>query len=106
MTSPRSRHRSRKAVERFTWRGIECSATHTSDYISTGWSHVELRVLKPKGMPVPITETGYRSHFLDEADIKAAGGPAAFFRAWLEREAASKAYAKALARWRQLDLFS
>lgn len=98
--------RSSKSVERFTWRGVQLSATHTPNYISAGWSHVELRVLKPKGVPVSITETGYRSHFLDETDLIAAGGPAAFFRAWLDREATSKAYAKAVARWRQLDLFS
>lgn len=96
----------RKTIERLTWRGIEMNATHTPDYISTGWSHIELRVTKPKGKPVPITDTGYLSHFLDEDALKAAGGAAAFFLAWLEREATAKAYAKALARWQQLDLFA
>lgn len=96
----------RKTTERFTWRGIEMTATHTPNYISTGWSHLELRVVKPKGMPVPITDTGYLSHFLAEDDLNAAGGAVSFFTAWLEREANSKAYAKALTRWRQLDLFA
>lgn len=105
-TSAKTKARPRKSVERFTWRGIEMSATHEPNYISTGWSHIELRVQKPKGIPVPITSSGYLSHFLDEADLKAAGGPAAFFRAWLDREANAKAYLKGLARWRQLDLFS
>lgn len=95
----------RKTIERFTWRGIEMTATHTRDYISTGWSHLELRVVKPKGIPVPITTTGYLSHFTEEELVKAAGGPAAFFLAWLDREADSKDYRKALARWQQLDLF-
>lgn len=95
-----------KTTARFSWRGIEMTATHTPDYISTGWCHIELRVIKPKGMPIPITTTGYLSHFLDEDDLKAAGGPAAFFLAWLEREAGSKAYKAALAKWRQLDLFA
>jgi hypothetical protein len=104
--SAKTKARPRKSVERFTWHGIEMSATHSPDYISAGWSHLELRVLKPKGRPVPITDTGYLSHFLDEDDLKAAGGPAAFFLAWLEREASSKAYKLALARWQQLDLFA
>jgi hypothetical protein len=82
------------------------SATHSQNYISAGWSHIELRVVKPKGRPVPITNTGYLSHFLDETDLKAAGGAVAFFREWLDREADSKAYRKALARWQQLDLFA
>lgn len=96
----------RKIVERFVWRGIVMTATHTPDYISTGWSHVELRVVKPKGAPLPITTTGYLSHFLDGEQLAAAGGPAAFFLAWIEREATSKAYRKALASWQQLDLFA
>ena len=102
-TSPK---RSKRAVERFKWRGVEMSASHEPNYMSEGWSHIELRVLRPKGKPVPITNTGYLSHFLDEDDLKAAGGPAAFFLAWLEREAGSKAYKKALAAWAQLDLFA
>lgn len=102
----KAKARPRKSVEKFTWRCIEMSATHSPNYISAGWSHIELRVLKSKGRPVPITDTGYLSHFLDEADLKAAGGAAAFFRAWLDREADSKAYRKALARWQQLDLFA
>lgn len=102
----KNKARPRKSVEKFAWRGIEMSATHTRDWLGEGWSHLEMRVLKPKGRPVPITDTGYLSHFLDEADLKAAGGTVAFFRAWLDREAESKAYRKALARWQQLDLFA
>lgn len=105
-SSAKTSARPRKSVQRFTWRGIEMSATHQQNYISTGWSHIELRVLKPKGIPVPITSSGYLSHFLDEADLKAAGGPAGLFREWLDREANAKPYLKALASWRQLDLFS
>ena len=102
-----SAKRSKKSLVRFTWRGVEMIASHEPNYLSSaGWSHIELRVVLPKGKPVPITNTGYLSHFLDEDDLKAAGGPAAFFLAWLEREARSKAYKKALAAWAQLDLFA
>lgn len=96
----------RKTVQRFTWRGVEMSVTYSPDYISAGWTHLELRVLNPKGKPVPITTTGYLSHFLDEDELEAAGGPVAFFRVWLEREGESKAYRIALAKWQQLDLFA
>ena len=88
----------------FTWRGIRCRVSHERNYINTGWSHLELRVVSPKGAPLPITTTGYLSHFLDEDDLAAAGGPVTFFRAWLDREASTKAYAKALADWQQLKL--
>lgn len=95
-----------KVVERFTWRSIKMTATHTPNYLSEGWSHIELRVVSKGAPPIPITETGYRSHFLDEEDLKAAGGPAAYFLAWLDREASSKAYARAMQKWRQMDLFA
>lgn len=95
----------RKTTERFTWRGIDMTATHTRDWLSDGWSHLELHVMKPKGIPIPITTTGYLSHFTEEDIVKAAGGPAAFFLAWLDRETHSKAYKAALGKWRQLDLF-
>lgn len=96
----------RKTVQRFTWRGVEMTASHEPNYISDGWTHIALRVIKPKGKPVPITDTGFRSHFLDEDEVVEAGGAAAFFRAWLDREAESKAYRLALAKWQQLDLFA
>lgn len=105
MSRAKSRKATKPGVERFTWRGVAMTATHTPDYISTGWSHIELRVVRPKRKPVPITDTGYLSHFIDEDDLAAAGGAAAFFRDWLDREAGSKAYARALASWAQLDLF-
>ena len=96
----------KRSTFRLVWRGIVCRVTHERDYISKGWSHIELRVVRPKGRPLPITDTGYRSHFLDEDVLYAAGGPVSFFHAWLDREANTKAYRKALAKWQQLDLFA
>ena len=89
---------------RLVWRGVVCRVRHRRNYLSRGWSHIELTVVSPKGRPLPITDTGYLSHFLDEDDLYAAGGPVSFFRAWLDREAKSKAYLKALARGQQLEL--
>ena len=93
-------------VEKLVWRHAACRVRHTRDYISTGWSHIELVLVSPKGAPLPITSTGYLSHFLDEAELAAAGGPAAFFLAWLDREARSKTWHRAEFAWRQGDLFA
>ena len=57
------------------------------------------------GAPIPITATGYRAHFLDAEQVAAAGGPVRFFLDWTEREARTRAWAKAEFRWRQLELF-
>lgn len=95
----------RTTTMKLVWRGVTARIKHTPNYISTGWSHVEITVLTPKGAPLPITSTGYKSHFLDEEVLKAAGGPVAFFLAWIEEEARTKAWARADFKWRQLELF-
>lgn len=94
------------SAQKLVWRHVTCRIRHTPNYLSQGWSHIEIIVLTPKGAPIPITDTGYRSHFLDEDQLAAAGGPAKFFLDWLEREATTKAWARMEARWRQLELFA
>lgn len=89
----------------FQWRHLKLRVKHTRNYIGRGWSHLELRVVSPKGAPCPLTSTGYLSHFLDETELNAAGGPVAYFTAWLDREAKTTAWAKADYAWRQGDLF-
>jgi hypothetical protein len=56
-------------------------------------------------LTLPMTETGYRSHFCAPADINAEGGPAEFVLAWLECEAKSPAWLAAQEARRQLPLF-
>lgn len=87
------------------WRDAICRVRHTPNYLSKGWSHIEIIVQTPKGAPLPITQTGYLSHFLDQDLLTKAGGPVAFFTEWIEREAKSKAWAKTDFKWRQLELF-
>lgn len=92
-------------VHKLVWRDVTCRVRHTPDYLSKGWTHIEIIVVEPKGAPLPITETGYRSHFIDAVLLAKVGGPVAFFLDWIEREAATKAWAKAEFKWRQLELF-
>ena len=87
--------------------------TYEADYLNSvthgltlGFSHLEIEVKSPEGAPLPVTETGYRSHFLSPGLVEEAGGPIAYVGVWLEEEAKSAAWLRAEARWRQLDLFS
>ena len=95
----------RKARTSLVWRGIKCRITITPNFLSPGWTQLEIEVVGPKGAPLPITDTGYRAHYLDAEDLIASGGAVAFFTAWLDREARTKRYAKAEFHWRQLSLF-
>lgn len=90
---------------RFTWNDIVLSVRHQQDYSSKGWDHIELRVVAPKGAILPITVTGYLSHFLTPADLKASGGPKAYFIECLERQSKSKKWKIEEFKSRQGDLF-
>jgi hypothetical protein len=104
-----SPHKSRYEIE---WRNpvtsdvVRIRITHARDYLSSGNDHVEVESIKPKKAPLPITETGYRSHFMAPLDLINAGGPVAFVAAWIEQEAKGKAWSKAVTVKAQGDLFS
>ncbi len=115
-TSPGSSRTGRKAgaanvavrnptTVKLIWRHAALSIKHTPNYLTDGWSMIESTVIAPKGAPLPITTTGYRSHFLDERELTAAGSPAAYVARWLDHEARGKAWALVEFKWRQGDLF-
>lgn len=56
-------------------------------------------------MPLPVTETGYRSHFTSREAVEAEGGPVAYARKWLDCEAMSDAWKAREAAARQMSLF-
>jgi hypothetical protein len=70
-----------------------------------GLTHLTIQVLGTKHYRLPITETGYRSHFLSEAEIAEAGGSLAYVRAWLDAEAATPEWRAREVKHRQLSLF-
>jgi hypothetical protein len=99
-------------VADIVWQGISLTVSYEADYLSSAArglhftiSHLELRVTAPVGAPLPVTETGYRSHFLPPGTIEEAGGPSAFIQAWLNEASRSVAWQRTHGRWRQLKLF-
>lgn len=47
--------------------------------------HIELR--SENGLALPVTETGYRSHFIPIGAVAQEGGPVAYVTGWLDFEA-------------------
>ena len=45
--------------------------------------HIELRTLVPAKAPLPVTETGYSSHFINAEVVAEYDTPAAYVLAWL-----------------------
>lgn len=88
-----------------TWSGIDIEIT----YWPLKWntiSHVEIRSLSPDRAPLPITETGFKSHFfqpsatpLSEVEI------ITLVREWLDEEAQTTAWQQYVECSKQGELF-
>ncbi len=90
-----------KHAARILWRGIAIDITLTINWLGGTAHHLELRADRP----LPVTETGYGSHFLsadEEIDIEWAKG---FVIPWLNEAADGKSWRKAEERRRQGDFF-
>jgi hypothetical protein len=88
-----------------TTKTVRIRVTHSRDYLGQGQDHIEVESLAPATAALPITETGYRSHFMSPLELINEGGPITFVTAWLDREAKGKDWQKKVARRQQGDLF-
>tara|TARA_R110002096_G_scaffold188216_2_gene368094 strand:- start:154 stop:483 length:330 start_codon:yes stop_codon:yes gene_type:complete len=75
------------------------------DIYGYAMSHIEIRTIEPERAPLPITETGYRSHFVHEPVVVEWGGPEALVRALLDDAAKSAEWKELEESRKQLSLF-
>lgn len=68
-------------------------------------AHLEIESIAPERAHLPITETGYRSHFTSFETVAAYGGLVAFVEAWLETESQAPDWRREEQQRRQLPLF-
>lgn len=93
------------------WRGITISISFEEAFLgfarpSPGaTAHLQVQVVSPEHAPLPITETGYLSHFVHPDDVEAAGGPVAYVEAWIEHDAKSPSWVEHEREKQQLSLF-
>jgi hypothetical protein len=90
---------------RFTIEIRYCPAWLSRDVDGFNIAHLEIEAIDPKRTRLPMTQTGYRSHFLQHEEIIAYGGPLAYAKAWLEHEALSKQWLSYVEASRQGELF-
>ncbi len=92
-------------VHRLLWRGIEIEAR----YWARKWgviAHLEIQSIKPERAPLPLSDTGYRSHFHQPGTVEAQGGDVvAQVTAWLDKEAAKPERLAHVEASRQMSLF-
>lgn len=84
---------------------VRIRITHARDYLVQGTDHIEVESIKPKKAPLPITATGYLSHFIPALQLINAGGPVTLITAWIDSEARGKVWQKQAATKAQGDLF-
>lgn len=89
----------------FQWEGIEIEATY--DPVKWGViAHLEIESINPPRAPLPITETGYKSHFHPCGTVEANGGDVvAQIIAWLDEEAVKPEWRRYVQASRQGELF-
>ena len=92
-------------THRFTWQGIEIEAVYEPVSYG-GMAHLTVQSITPEDAPLPITTTGYRSHFHPAGTIEAHGGDVvAQVVAWLDGEATKPDWKRYVEASRQLCLF-
>ena len=100
----------RTELHRFEWNGILLEITYEPEWLpphilGEDLAHLQVQSIYPTNMPLPITETGYLSHFIAASSITAAGGPVAFVDVWLESESQSPGWRNQQQERCQLSLF-
>lgn len=95
-----------KQIYRLTWGGIGIEAR----YSPVKWAviaHLEIESIDPPHSPLPVTKTGYRSHFHEIGTIERdfSGDVVAAVLDWLSTKAKSKEWQQHLEETRQGNLF-
>lgn len=74
---------------RIRWQGIAIYLKWEPNAYAGVISHLQIQSEHREAMPV--TETGYRSHFCQRHEVEVWGGPVPYIRAWLDQESQSEA---------------
>lgn len=93
---------------RIDWNGISIEIRWEPNWLNmdvVDSAHLEIRSISPERKPLPITGTGYLSHFTAPETVAAYGGPVAYVEAWLETESQAPDWRKQEQERRQYSLF-
>jgi hypothetical protein len=87
--------RNQTQIQSIYWQDVKVEISYTPDwsglskspYREEGMTHIEIRSIEPKNAPLPITETGYRSEFINDSCIDGIEGAVEHFVDRLDDEA-------------------
>ena len=96
----------KSTVRLLTWRGRLIQVRYEPEWLGGGsFAHLTVTTLRPPQGPLPVSETGFRSHFLDAEKVDVAGGAVAYVQGWLNEAAKNRRWIAAEDAARQLSLF-
>ena len=81
-----------------SWRGMDPAREFATP-------HLTVTANRPERARLPISETGFRSHFVHADEVAEGGGPVAYVQAWLDYMAQSREWVAYEQASRQLSLF-
>ncbi|KXF91840.1 hypothetical protein [Phaeobacter inhibens] len=95
------------------WRGMlvevrycrSWSKLHSGQPDEFHMAHIEIETIEPARATLPITETGYRSHFVPEREVIAGGGALAYVEQALDEAASCRSWKTREQETRQYQLF-
>lgn len=87
--------------ETIQWQGHEIEITCIKGWPIASFCHIEVRC----AARLPITETGYKSHFMPLEVLEEYASPVEFVEAWLDHAAKDKSWLRHVEESRQGDLF-
>lgn len=96
------------ATYELLWQGIEIEIRHCPNWLSpriSGFQTDHMEIISKDCQKLPITETGYKSHFIDPEHIKEIGCVVTFVEAWLEDASTNKEWQAQIEANRQGSLF-
>ena len=98
-------------VQIFSWREIQIELKVSAPYpyyrkiYGHDMCHIEVRSIEPERAPLPISDTGYRSIWLQEPLLDEFGGALSYVTEFLEHESKSKQWEQQPEAGRQYQLF-
>ena len=90
-----------RTVYQMEWQGIAITITHRKTYPINGFSHIEVQA----DQRLPMTETGYRSHFISDEELSGFMDAQDYVTQWLEASCQSKEWLVHVESLRQPSLF-
>ncbi|WP_074787927.1 hypothetical protein [Roseovarius tolerans] len=83
------------------WEGVTVNIVYSKEKWHSPFHHLEIKA----AAPLPITETGYRSHFVAPEEIEVFGSPKAFVEEWIAHAAKDPKWVRQAEAARQGELF-